>query len=431
MADQLCTVGIMPTEICAVGDTLETLVATLARLANSADLLIMSGGLGPTDGDLTRAALAELLGEALITDPAAHARLTAWLAARGRTMNERQARQGQRPPSASCLDNNFGTAPGLHLTLTPGNTAGRITRRCEVFCLPGPPGELKPMFAAAILPALRPARTVITRLLHIIGIPEADLAARLAASPAGKLTDRNRVPLIGMTASGGVITLRMRFEAELASESRGIALLDNDEATLRAMFGDHLFAKDAQTIQHTVLAELLRTGATLYTAESCTGGLLGTLLTDIPGSSASYAGGWVTYSNEMKAAQLGVDAGLINRCGAVSAEVATAMAMGAMTQRPSAHSAKPSTGHTLAITGIAGPEGGSEAKPVGTVYIAHAWQGDVSNGSNDAAGLDVRRFCITGGRDEVRQRAARTALAMLHFQLRGHPPGQPKLLWQI
>ncbi len=409
LASQLVDLGVMPTQLAAVPDDLDALTAAIRRLAEAAPLVVMTGGLGPTEGDLTRPALARVLGCEQVVDQTALADLRAMLERRGRVMSERQARQAQRPDLARCLPNALGTAPGLHARVPVAADHGY----CDVFCLPGPPGELRPMWAGQVVPALRlrPGHIVRTRLLQIVGVPEADAVTRL-----GDLTKRDRAaagdrPLVGITASGGVLTLRMRYEGG-ADPARAEALLDSDEAAVRAALGDHVVARSPATLVSAVLDELAARNRTLAVAESCTGGGLGGLITEVPGASAAFAGGWITYSNALKSSLLGVDPALIERHGAVSGEVASAMASGALQRAPA--------DHALAISGVAGPAGGSSDKPVGTIWIAHAAKG---------APADARRFVIPGDREDIRARAARTALAMLWFHLKTGGPG-PALLWQ-
>jgi len=410
LAQQLVERGVMPTEHAAVPDDLDALTDAIERLATRVPLIIMTGGLGPTDGDLTRPALARVLGCTLVEDPAARMGLETWLARRNRAVNERQLRQAQRPsaPGSACLPNAFGTAPGLHVVIQ------RAGRTIDLFALPGPPGELRAVFAAQVLPLLRPppvGHTVRTRLLHVIGIGEADAVTKL-----GDLTKRTAMPLAGITASGAVLTIRIRYQGSL-SVAEADSAIDEREATVRAALSDMVFATGNATLPSTVLDLLKSQARTLATVESCTGGLIGEHLTAIPGSSAAYAGGWVTYSNAMKQSQVAVSTDLLAQHGAVSAQVATAMARGGL--------AAAQSHHALAVTGIAGPDGGSAAKPVGTVYIAHAFKSPVGEIT-----CDVRHFLFTGERDEIRLRAARMALAMLYFNLVGRPIGEPKLLWQ-
>lgn len=416
VAQRLLERGIIAQERATIGDDAETIAKTLRRLAGEAALIVMTGGLGPTEGDLTRQGLALALGEGLVRDEPAHAALEARLRARGRPMTDLQARQSMRPVSSRCIENPNGTAPGLHAVLNAGTASA-----CDVFCLPGPPGELKPMWGASVEPLLRPeaGRSVRTRVLQIVGVAEADAVMRL-----GELTRRGRDPLVGITASQGVLTLRLRSEQAGSVEAAERAL-DADEASARAALGAHVFARGEVTLARRVVELLVERGRRVTLAESCTGGLVAKLVTDVAGASAVFERGWVTYANGAKVELLGVDAALIERHGAVSPEVARAMALGAM-ERARADEA-------LAITGVAGPDGGSASKPVGTVWIALARRAPGAprvplGASGESITADVRRFVLPGGREDVRERAARTALAMLYFALVGD--AAPVLLWQ-
>ncbi|MBY0313651.1 MAG: hypothetical protein K2W85_16425, partial [Phycisphaerales bacterium] len=215
-AKSLVDKGVLPASFVTVPDERAEIAQAIRSACAKAPLVILSGGLGPTDGDLTRHALADAVGgeagggggEALVIDDDARLQITAMLEKRGRPVTERQLRQAYRPTSASCLPNAFGTAPGLHAIVRVDG------RSSDVFCLPGPPGELRPMWATQVLPRLRldPSRVVMTRLLHIVGVPEAEAVQRL-----GDLTKRTRMPLVGITASGGILTLRIRWEASSVS----------------------------------------------------------------------------------------------------------------------------------------------------------------------------------------------------------------------
>ncbi len=410
LAQQLLDIGIMPIEHRAVPDELPALVEALRDGCSRVPLVVMSGGLGPTDGDLTRQALRDLTGDALVVDPDAHRAIAALLARRGRETTQRQARQAQRPASARCLSNAFGTAPGLHLCVR-GNT--------DIIALPGPPGELRPMFDAHVRPLLRPprGRTILTRLAHIVGIPEAECVARL-----GDLTRRDRTPLVGITASGGILTLRIRYEGP-GDSAAATQAVDAAEAAARAALGDHLFASadgaatGTESLVRTVLGLLHQRGETLSVVESCTGGMLGELLSTVPGSSASFLGGAIVYANAMKV-ELGVRAATLEAHGAVSAECCHELCRSGL--------ARHGASHVLAITGIAGPDGGNAHKPVGTVFIGHS-----TRGSATTSPADVRRFLFTGDREDIRRRACVNALAMLYFSLRGRAAGTPRLLWQV
>ncbi|MBI1189501.1 MAG: competence/damage-inducible protein A [Tepidisphaera sp.] len=399
-SEQLRDMGIMPIEHVTVPDDVAAQTAAFARLASIADLIICSGGLGPTLDDLTRQALAAAAHDTLIEDPEALEQVRAWFAGRKYPMPEMNRVQALRPTRGRCIPNAAGTAPGLYIQL---NTA---TKPCDVFCLPGPPSELRPMFEAHVRPHLRPpeGRTVQTRVLHTFGIGESALARLLDT-----MMSRDHVPMVGTTASGGVVSVRIRYEGPLdAAAAR--QLLDATEAKVRALAGSYIFGAGDDTLPGAVLAAARGRSHTIGVVESCTGGLLGKLLTDTPGSSDVFAGGFITYSNRLKTLLAGVSPALLESHGAVSREVALAMAEGARERL--------GTDHALAITGIAGPDGAvpatdaRPAKPVGLVYIARA---------SLAAPSEVRRFQMVGDRESVRLWAARSALAMLWRHLAQAP----------
>lgn len=269
------------------------------------------------------------------------------------------------------------------------------------------------MFERHVVPRLRPTpgRVVIARALHCLGIGEGDLAMRL-----GSLMDRDRNPLVGTTASGGVVSIRLRYEGpsgeaapdESSRKTRIVPALEETVARARIAADPFIFGEGDATIESAVLGLLRDRRERLVVAESCTGGGLGALFSETPGSSDAFVGGWITYSNEMKTSQLGVASELFASHGAVSEPVARAMAEGALRAAPLAH-------HALAITGVAGPGGGSAEKPVGTVFIARA-----SRPLPDGRGsVEARRFLINGTRSDVRDRAAKLALMMLRFHLLG------------
>lgn len=406
--------GVVVREHITLADDLDQNAAALGRLAAEHPLIICTGGLGPTADDLTRQALARVMGEELVEDDRALAAIRSFMEKRGRPLAANQRMQATRPASATMLDNPNGTAPGIH---------GRLIKHgCDVFCLPGPPAEMRPMFEASVIPRLRtdPSRLVLTSVLHCIGIGEGDLAQRL-----GSLMDRARNPLVGTTASGGVISIRIRYEGDAAL---GPAALAATERECRAIAEPFIFGAGEQTIEAAVLDLLRERGERLAVAESCTGGGLGWLVTSVPGSSDAFLGGWITYANEMKSNLVGVPADLIERHGAVSQPVAMAMARGALRHASTAH-------HALAITGIAGPTGGSEAKPVGTIFIARASRAPLHRESLDQAAsegpysVETRRFLVSGDRNDIRHRSARLALMMLRFHLLGLDV--PRTLWQV
>lgn len=305
-------------------------------------------------------------------------------------------RQAQRPPSARCLSNAHGTAPGLTATL----------RRCRIWCLPGPPSEMQPMFERFVAPALFEGRDrprLLVESIPVFGLGESAVAERL-----GELMHRERNPLVGTTASGSIVTVRLRAHGPVAEDRPAF---DRLIAEVHRRVAPYALGTGPVTLGAALAAECAATGTALAFAESCTGGLAASMLCEVPGVSAWFRGGVVCYSNESKSSLLGVPPETISRHGAVSAETAAAMAAGAMERL--------GAGGALAITGIAGPDGGSESKPVGTVFIATV----VGRGA-----ACVRRFQFPGDRSAVRERAARAALGALRLHLRGEPA--TALLWQ-
>jgi nicotinamide-nucleotide amidase len=393
LSERLMEAGVLPVEHVSLPDDRDAIASTLRRLGARVDVIVCSGGLGPTADDLTRFALLDVIGGEMIEDAASLEAIRAFFTSKGRAMNELNRVQAMRPSGAEMIANSHGTAPGLWARMESG---------CEVFCAPGPPRELIPMYETYVRPRLRPGRTVATRSLHTIGLGESEIAARLTA--AGDMMARTRNPSVGTTASLSIVSVRMRYEGE----SAGAVALDADEAVVRRLLGSSVFASGDQTLAGSCLARLRERKRTLSVAESCTGGVLGGLITDEAGSSDVFVGGWLTYSNEAKRRDLGVPAALFSEVGradapgAVSAEVAAAMAEGARWVSGSSCA--------LSITGIAGPGGAVAGKPVGTVFVGLAEEGRAT---------EVRRFAMNGDRGAVREWSARAALAMLWFRLVG------------
>lgn len=394
LAGKLAEHSVLVAEHRTVSDDLRALTDAITELAARADVLIITGGLGPTLDDLTRQACAAAAGQELIEDPDSLAQIRAYFTARNRVMPEPNYVQALRPAAWRAIPNAVGTAPGL---------AGKI-RDCDVFCLPGPPAEMMPMFEAAVGPALRPAddRTVAIRSLHTIGLGESEIASRFAAAASGNLMDRGRNPLVGTTASDGVVSCRLRYEGPGAHAQ---AALDQTEAEIMRLIGPSIFARGETGLARAVLEKLISNKQTLACVESCTGGLLAGAITDVPGSSAAFLGGWVTYSNDRKAADVGVPPDALSRHGAVSREVALLMARGGLSRAKSSW--------CLAVTGVAGPGGGSPQKPVGTVHIALAGR----------SAEDARLVRVPGDRPAVRRGAVTAALALLWLHLAGRPEG--------
>lgn len=321
----------------------------LATASVNADIVFVTGGLGPTTDDITREAAAELLKLPLVQDPQVAAAITERLRSRGFPMTDRILRQAEVPEGGIVLPNANGTAPGLYLARRNGSE-----RTPHLFLLPGPPRELHPMFQTSVLPILQsivPKREgMFCRTFRLAGIGESVVEAavgeRLLALPDGE---------IGYCARLGEVDVRV-----IGSRTT----LDSAEALIREAFPLQFFTKDDEELEGVVVRLLRDRRASLAVAESCTGGYLGHRVTNVPGASAVFTAGFVTYANEAKTAAVDVPENLLAEFGAVSAEVAAAMADGALR--------KANATYALATTGIAGPDGGSEAKPVGTVYIAFA-----------------------------------------------------------
>ncbi len=404
LAARLATLGALAIEHVSVPDDEAAIADALARLGALAPIVVCTGGLGPTADDLTRAALARATRDSLIEDPEALAQITAFLARRARPVGALQRTQALRPSCAATLRNEVGTAPGLRAAL------GDST----IWCLPGPPGEMRPMFERETAPGVgalvaraaaasgAPPSGISTRFVHCCAIAEADAAERL-----GPILDRARKPTVGITVANTIVTLRIRHEGPLGDAPRA---LDDTERDIRAAMGAHVFGAGDDTLPGAIRRTLFERRQTIACVESCTGGMLLGALSDPAGASGALQGGWVTYSNEMKQREVGVPENLIRAHGAVSEPVARAMAEGGL--------ARAGADYCLAVTGIAGPAGGSDAKPIGTVFVALAR-------ANPAAGATtVRRFLFSADRAGVRLRTVQVALAMLWLDLQGAAPAR-------
>lgn len=374
-----------------VGDDQAAIEGAVAGAATRCDVVLISGGLGPTKDDLTREALARVLNRPLEMNADWLTRLEDFFRQRGRPMPEANRVQAMIPRGARMLHNSAGTAPGIDADLTSGSPP----RSCRIFAMPGVPNEMKIMFQKSVAPHLAAAgggAVILSRTLHTFGVGESTVSEML-----GNLMDRGRNPSVGTTVSAGVVSVRIN--ARFAGADRASLELEQTAARCRDALGDLIYGGDEQTLA-SVVADLLTAGnaRTVATAESCTGGLLAKMLTDVPGSSRYFQRGWITYSNQAKSELLDVDGRLLARDGAVSESVVRAMA-GAARQRSGADFA-------LAISGIAGPDGGTPAKPVGTVCIALA----------HADGVVARTFNFPGDREMVRERSTKMALTLLRFQ---------------
>ncbi|MGE0102477.1 MAG: competence/damage-inducible protein A [Blastocatellales bacterium] len=368
-----------------VGDDEGRLEETIRDAMKRSEIIVSTGGLGPTEDDITRKIFARVLQKRLVLNDAILEKIRARFARRGVPMPEINSRQALIIEDAEIIDNNNGTAPGMLIR----------NGKCTIALLPGPPREMKPMFEAAVAPALRQQvgdLFILRRKLSIFGLTESS-TDELAAP----IYTQYKNPTTTILFKDGQIELHLTATAKKAAE--GEKLLDELAGRLDEALGNYVFSRRDETLEE-VAGNLLKfNGYTLATAESCTGGLLAGRITDVPGSSEYFIEGVVTYSNEAKIRMLGVPTDLIERHGAVSQEVARAMADGVRSLA--------GTTFGIGITGIAGPGGGSEEKPVGLVYIALA-------DDNDAI---VRKFVFPGDRQFIRQLSVNAALDMIRRRL--------------
>lgn len=350
------------------------------------DILLVTGGLGPTTDDITREITAELLGLRLELSELVREMIAARLARRAIPFRERMLRQAMVPAGAKVLPNRFGTAPGLYIEpiVTPASASPHL------FLLPGPPRELTPMFETEVLPVLRalcgspPDRGC--RVYHFVGIGESAIEELIGA----RLEARGDIE-VGYCARPNQVDMRLIAPA---------SVLDSIEPELFAAAGRKLVSQRGEAIEQVVVNRLCALGLTLAVAESCTGGLLAHRITNVPGASAIFLEGLVTYSNDAKSRTLGVPEELLAREGAVCEPVARAMAEGAAA-RSGAH-------FGIGVTGIAGPGGGSPEKPVGTVFIALATRGGETICRHESYPTD---------RETFKQLAAQAALDLLRLAI--------------
>ncbi len=362
-----------------VGDTLDGIVDALDRQARRARAIVVSGGLGPTEDDRTRAALARWLGEDLVLDDTALHTIEELYRVRGRVMSPSNRRQAMRPVSAQVLPNPIGTAPALVV-----ERAGTL-----VFSLPGVPAELRAIFRAEVIPRLRRARlesVLPSRRLRTTQLAESVLADRSeAVFESHPVADRS------WCVSDYGVDLILRDPDPRRLEAAANAL--------RAALGPALYAEGDRGLPEVTVATLGRAGLRVAVAESCTGGGLGAAITSVPGSSEVFVGGILAYADRIKREALGVEAALLAGRGAVSEEVAVAMARGAR--------ARFGADLAVATTGIAGPAGGTRDKPVGTVFLALAAEsGTTTRALRYGGDRDlIRRWTVAAGLDALRRAA--------------------------
>ncbi len=372
-----------------VGDAMKDLVRVATTALARADILIFSGGLGPTEDDLTREAVAETLGLQLRRNPELVAAIERRFAERGWKMSANNTKQADVIQGATILTNSNGTAPGQWIS---GRSDGREK---IIVLLPGPPHELKALFESAVLERLRakvPRRYIATRVLKVTGMGESACDARVA--PIYK-----RYTDVSTTILAGPGEIQLHLRAQAPSSDAAQLRVDDLVDKLEAELGDAVFSDNGDSLEQIVSYYLQMRSATLSVAESCTGGLLAERLTSVSGSSRYFIGGVVAYSNDLKMKSADVPADLLEHFGAVSEQVAKALAEGIRKR----------CGTTLGvgITGVAGPTGGTAEKPVGLVYHALAAE----------SGTEVAQRNFPGDRQRIRWFASQQALDMVRRKL--------------
>jgi nicotinamide-nucleotide amidase len=385
LTEKLNGIGIEVKLKTIVGDDDARLEETIKDSVKRSSVVIMTGGLGPTEDDITRKVAARAMGRRLMLNEKVLEEISARFLKWGRKMPEINSRQAMVIQGAEILENPNGTAPGMYL-----EHEGR-----EVVLLPGPPREMRPMFENFVLPKLTAKAgdvRVVRRVLRVAAMGESAVDERIAP-----VYSQYKNPQTTILFNRSEVEIHLTAQAKTEQDAE--LLLDGLAGQIEERLGDAIFAFRGETMEEIVGLRLAVNGFTLAVAESCTGGLVAQRLTEIPGSSVYFMEGVVAYSNEAKVRTLGVDEELIAKHGAVSAEVAEAMAEGVRRRAD--------TDFGLSVTGIAGPGGGSEEKPVGLVYIALA----------DDAHIEHRKLMLPGDRHLIRWRSSQAALDLLRRRL--------------
>lgn len=391
IASRLYDIGLKVRQHFTVGDVEGDIMEAIRTTAATSDAVIATGGLGPTIDDITARAAAKATDRRLALNEAALTHLKEFLTKRGRSLDTANERQALLPAKSSLIPNPTGTACGFHFQFNG----------CSFFFLPGVPKEMARMVEESVIPLLRElntqAKIIRVKVLKVFGVPEAQLDTLLAG-----VTEPGSPVTVAFQVDFPQILVKLRSEGD--NEMHVSAALDEACRKSMAILHRHLFAEDDETMDSVVAALFRKKGLTLSLAESCSGGLVAKRITDIPGSSTYFLEGSVTYSNAAKMHSLGICSQLLGEKGAVSSEVAMAMARG-MRKLSGSDIA-------LAVTGVAGPDGGTPEKPVGTVFIALATH----------SCCQAKRYQFTGNRSEIRAITAFMALDWLRRYLLTHSP---------
>lgn len=363
-----------------VGDNEERLIRAIQGAADRSDIVILSGGLGPTQDDLTKEAAAKALGRELVLDERAKEQIRAFFEQRQMEATDNNWKQAMTPQGAKVLYNANGTAPGIIIE----------DERAKVILLPGPPNELIPMFEEQVVPYLKAdsKETIYSQTVKICGVGESK-----AETMVQDMIREQTNPTIAPYAKTGEVHLRVTARAK--DEKSAKALVKPVVKELKSRFGNYIYTtEEAVTLEQSVVDLLLANRLTISTVESCTGGMLAARLINVPGISEAFKSGHVTYSNKSKRKLVGVKKASLAKYGAVSEQVAGEMAKGAALLTKS--------DVVVSVTGIAGPDGGTEAKPVGLVYIACYVCGTTT----------VKEYRFSGSRNKIRENSAAAALAL-------------------
>ena len=389
IGEQLAAVGIDSLLQVKVGDNHARIVTLLGRVLADADAVIVCGGLGPTHDDLTREAIAAVSNRSLVQVPEVVVRMEQFFRERRREMSETNLKQALLPSGATIIENHRGTAPGFWLE------CARADRSQAVVCaMPGVPAELRPMFDTAVLPIIRQRLGVNAqqerRIMRVFALPEAEVGARierLKLAPEIEVSYRALFPEIQVILKSRGELKILNHAADAVEDALGVA---------------NVFSKSLDCgMEQAAHDELLRQGSTVAVAESCTGGLVGSLLSKTPGASNYFLGGVISYSNEIKISQLGVKREILDQHGAVSAEVVKAMASGVR--------ARFGSSVALSVSGVAGPDGGSDSKPVGRFFIGFA----------TADQVQAFQYFFPTSRERIQTFAAYCAIDLLRRYLLG------------
>lgn len=385
LSEKLAYLGINCYFQTVVGDNRDRLLSVINTALSRADILIFSGGLGPTEDDLTKETVAEALGKKLIRDKWAEQEIADYFALRGRIPTDNNWKQADVIEGCEILYNKNGTAPGIFVS------EGEKT----VILLPGPPLELKSMFTDSVMPKLQQkcGQVFYSQTVKIVGSGESSVETQIL-----DMLNTQENPTIAPYAKTGEVHLRVTARAKDEKEAREKTAPVVEELYRR--FGNAVYTTDAdETLEMALTKLLIKKKYTMTTAESCTGGMIAARMVNAPGVSAVLKSGFITYANEAKEELLGVSHDTLEKFGAVSRETAEEMAEGAV---KAAH-----TDAAVAVTGIAGPDGGTKEKPVGLVYI----------GVNVRGNVEVREYHFSGSRQKIRESVTAAALTFLREKL--------------